>query len=230
MNASDLRRVLADVPGWLGDEEALALFELARGCTGRGAIVELGSWRGRSTICLALGSKEGAGVPVVAVDRHMDKTFVDFQENIRQAGVADLVRPIRATSDEAFAEFDEPIELIFIDASHKYEDVRRDFDQWVPLVVEGGTVAMHDTTWEGSKLVSEEAIYRSPYFKDVRFVPSSTTVGVKVQSVTARDRRQSRRALLAKWTAELGMRVGRFLPRSLVQAGRRAIASVGGAR
>jgi predicted O-methyltransferase YrrM len=228
MNASDLRRALADVPGWLGDEEALALFELARGCTGRGAIVELGSWRGRSTICLALGSKEGSGVPVVAVDRHMDKTFVDFQENIRRAGVADLVRPIRATSDEAFGDFDEPIELIFIDASHKYEDVRRDFDQWVPLVVEGGTVAMHDTTWEGSKLVSEEAIYRSPHFKDVRFVPSSTTVGVKAQSVTARDRRQSRRALLAKWTAELGMRLRRFLPRSLVRAGRRTIASVGG--
>ena len=230
MNASELRQALADVPGWLGDEEAIALFELARGCTGRGAIVELGSWRGKSTICLALGSKEGSGVPVVAVDRHMDKTFVDFQENIRKAGVADLVRPIRATSDEAFADFDEPIELIFIDASHKYEDVRRDFDQWVPLVVEGGTVAMHDTTWEGSKLVSEEAIYRSPYFKDVRFVPSSTTVGVKVQSVTARDRRQSRRALLAKWTAELGMRVGRFLPRSVVRTGRRAIASVGDRR
>jgi len=79
MDASELRRVLADVPGWLGDEEALALYELARGCTGRGAIVELGSWRGRSTICLALGSKDGSGVPVIAVDRHTDKTFVDFQ-------------------------------------------------------------------------------------------------------------------------------------------------------
>ena len=228
MDASELRRVLADVPGWLGDEEALALYEAARSCTGRGAIVELGSWRGRSTICLALGSKEGSGVPVVAVDRHMDKTFVDFQENIRRAGVADLVRPVRATSDEAFADFDEPIELIFIDASHKYDDVRRDFDQWVPLVVEGGTVAMHDTTWEGSKLVSEEAIYRSPHFKDVRFVPSSTTVGVKVASVTARDRRQSQRALLAKWTAELGMRLSRFLPKQVIRLGRRTISSVGG--
>ncbi len=230
MDASELRRVLADVPGWLGDEEAFALYELARTCTGRGAIVELGSWRGRSTICLALGSKDGPGVPVVAVDRHTDKTFVDFEENIRRAGIADLVRPIRATSDEAFAGFDEPIELIFIDASHKYEDVRRDFDQWVPLVVEGGTVAMHDTTWEGSKLVSEEAIYRSSSFKDVRFVPSSTTVGVKADFVTARDRRQSRRALLAKWAAELGMRVSRLLPRRLVRLGRRAIASAGGGR
>ena len=228
MNASDLRQALADVPGWLGDEEAFTLFELARGCTGRGAIVELGSWRGRSTICLALGSKEGSGVPVIAVDRHMDKTFVDFQENIRRAGVADLVRPIRATSDEAFTEFGERIELIFIDASHKYDDVRRDFDQWVPLVVEGGTVAMHDTTWEGSKLVSEESIYRSRHFKDVRFVPSSTTVGVKVASVTARDRRQSQRALLAKWTAELGMRLSRFLPKQVIRLGRRTISSVGG--
>src|SRR5438876_2520952 len=126
MNASDLRQAIAGVRGWLGDEEALALFELARGCTGRGAIVELGSWRGRSTICLALGSKEGSGVPVIAVDRHTDGTFGDFQENIRRAGVADIVRPIRATSDEAFVGFEEPIELIFIDASHKYDDVRRD--------------------------------------------------------------------------------------------------------
>ena len=190
--------------------------------------MELGSWRGRSTICLALGSKDGSGVPVIAVDRHTDKTFVDFQENIGRAGIADLVRPIRATSDEAFADFDEPIELIFIDASHKYDDVRRDFDQWVPLVVQGGTVAMHDTTWEGSKVVSEEAIYRSPHFKDVRFVPSSTTVGVKVESVTARDRRQSRRALLAKRTAELGMHMSRFLPKRVVRLGRRTISSVGG--
>jgi predicted O-methyltransferase YrrM len=228
MDASELRRVLADVPGWLGDEEAFALYELARGCTGRGAIVEIGSWRGRSTICLALGSKDGSGIPIVAIDRHTDKTFVDFQENIRRAGIADLVRPIRATSDEAFEDYDEPIELIFIDASHKYEDVRRDFDQWVPLVVQGGTVAMHDTTWEGSKVVSEEAIYRSPHFKDVRFVPSSTTVGVKAESVTARDRRQSRRALLAKRTAELGMHVSRFLPKGVVRLGRRTISSVGG--
>ena len=228
MDAPELGQLLSDVPGWLGDEEALALFELARGCTGRGAIVELGSWRGRSTICLALGSKEGSGVPVVAVDRHTDKTFADFQENIRRAGVADLVRPIRSHSYEAADTFDEPIELLFIDASHKYEDVRSDFDRWVPKVVEGGTVAMHDTTWAGSKLVSEEAIYRSPRFKDVRFVPSSTTVGVKVDAASAGDRWRSRRALLAKWTAELGMHVSRFLPRRLVRLGRRAIASVGG--
>src|SRR5207237_5390709 len=43
-----VKPLLADVPGWLTDEEGEALYELGKRCTGRGAIVESGSWKGKS--------------------------------------------------------------------------------------------------------------------------------------------------------------------------------------
>jgi predicted O-methyltransferase YrrM len=221
----ELLRAISQVRGWLADEEALALYDLARSCTGRGVIVELGSWRGRSTICLALGSRAGAGSEVVAVDRHTDQTFVDFTQNIEQAGVADLVRPIRSLSHDAAYGFDEPIELLFIDASHTYEDAWLDFQLWVPKVVEDGIVAMHDTTWAGSKRVSEECIYHSHRFSNVRFVPSSTTVARKRTSAALVDRLQSERALASKRLAQGGLHVRRFLPRPVVKTLRRLLFS-----
>lgn len=41
---------------------------------------------------------------------------------------------------------DSTIDLLFIDANHKYESVKADFDNWSPFIVEGtGIIAMHDT-------------------------------------------------------------------------------------
>src|SRR5712691_13572252 len=67
-----VKPLIADVPGWLTDEEGEALYDLARACTGKGVIVEIGSWVGKSTICLGRGSLAGASVPIYAVDPHAD--------------------------------------------------------------------------------------------------------------------------------------------------------------
>ena len=74
---------LRGVEGWLTEEESQTLYGLARACSGRGAIVELGSWKGRSTVSLALGSKAGAGAPVYAIDRPRGEIYADFERNIR---------------------------------------------------------------------------------------------------------------------------------------------------
>ena len=166
-----VKPLIADVPGWLTDEEGEALYELARRCTGRGVIVEIGSWKGKSTICLGLGSRAAKGVRIYAVDPHADYRFGDFKANVERAGIADLVTPVSSLSQDAAPGFDEPIELLFVDGSHVESDVRTDFDQWVPKVVDGGWVAFHDTTWTaGPRRVVGERVYRSRTFKDVRFV------------------------------------------------------------
>src|SRR5574337_1383187 len=67
---AELRELARGIEGWLGDREGEVLYDLARKCTGRGAIVEIGSWKGKSTIWLAKGSKAGNGVKVYAVDTH----------------------------------------------------------------------------------------------------------------------------------------------------------------
>lgn len=178
---SGLEPLIADVEGWLNPAEVTALYELARGCTGRGAIVEIGSWKGRSTICLAAGARAGgSGAKVYAVDPHSGSpehhaalgevaTFDEFKANIERAGVADGVVPLVMQSTEAAEAFDEPVELVFIDGDHSYEAARADIDAWLPKVVEGGAIAVHDAfVYQGGP---REAIRRDllPHISDVHF-------------------------------------------------------------
>jgi predicted O-methyltransferase YrrM len=226
-----VKPLIADVPGWLTDEEGEALYELARGCSGRGVIVEIGSWRGKSTVCLGIGSREGPGSPVYAVDPHADYRFGDFKANIERAGLRELVRPIASLSQPAADDFNEPIELLFVDGSHEYDLVLEDFEKWVPKVVEGGWVAFHDTTWTpGPRKVVGQAIYRSRRFKDVEFVVGSTTVARKVERNTALDRLHSRYVLGVKTAFWLGSSVlkkqRRLLPKPVERLGRRFVRSI----
>jgi predicted O-methyltransferase YrrM len=223
-----VKALIADVPGWLTDEEGEALYELAKRCSGRGVIVEIGSWKGKSTICLGLGSRAGSSVSVFAIDPHADYRFGDFKANIERAGIADLVTPIASLSQPAAGE---PIELLFVDGSHEEELVREDFDKWVPKVVDGGWVAFHDTTWTaGPRRVVGESIYRGRGFKDVRFVVGSTTVARRVAENTVADRLRARYVLAVKTVFWLGSSVlkkqRRLLPKPVERLGRRFLRAI----
>jgi predicted O-methyltransferase YrrM len=229
--AERVKPLVADVPGWLTDEEGETLYELARGCSGRGVIVEIGSWKGKSTICLGLGSRAGAGVRIYAVDPHADYRFGDFKANVERAEIADLVTPIASFSQAAADDFAEPIELLFVDGSHEYDLVLEDFEKWVPKVVDGGWVAFHDTTWTaGPRKVVGQAIYRGRAFKDVRFVVGSLTLGRKVARNALPDRVRNRYVLGLKTAFWLGSsalkKQRRLLPEPVERFGRRVLRSL----
>jgi len=229
--ARAVKPLIADVPGWLTDEEGEALYELAQRCTGHGVIVEIGSWKGKSTICLGLGSRAGNGVPIFAIDPHADYRFGDFKTNVERAGIADLVTPVPSLSQPAADTFDEPIELLFVDGSHEYEHVLEDFEKWVPKVVDGGWVAFHDTTWTaGPRKVVGQAIYRGHGFSDVRFVVGSTTVARKVARNSFADRARARYVLGVKTAFWLGStavkKQRRLLPKPVERLGRRVLRAI----
>ena len=226
-----VKPLIADIPGWLTDEEGEALYELARSCRGDGVIVEIGSWKGKSTVCLGLGSQAGRSVPIYAIDPHADYRFGDFKTNVERAGITDLVHPIASLSQAAAAAFDQPIELLFVDGSHEYDLVLEDFEQWVPKVVDGGWVAFHDTTWtKGPRKVVGAAVYRSRRFKDVRFVVGSTTVARKVGRNSALDRARNRYVLGVKTAFWLGSsalkKQRRLLPKPVERFGRRVLRAI----
>ena len=195
-------------------------------------IVEIGSWKGKSTICLGLGSRAGNGVRIFAVDPHADYRHGEFKENIERAGIADLVTPVKGLSQDVVGDFDEPIELLFVDGSHAEDDVRHDFETWVPKVVDGGVVAFHDTTWHaGVRKVIAEKIFGSRGFRDVRFVIGSTTVAQKVAHNTPYDRLHARRVQATKsvfgaLTSVVRRKRG-WLPGPVERAGRRVFRLVG---
>jgi predicted O-methyltransferase YrrM len=227
---SRVKPLIADVPGWLTDEEGEALYELARACTGKGAIVEIGSFKGKSTVCLGLGSQAGASVPIYAIDPHQER-FPEFKTNVQRAGIDELVRPLPSLSQLAADDFDEPIELLFVDGSHEYELVLEDFEKWVPKVVDGGWVVFHDTTWTaGPRKVVGHAVYRSRRFKDLKFVVGSMTIARKVKWNSLSDRVRNRYVLAVKTAFWLSSSVlkkrRRLLPKQVERLGRRFLRAI----
>jgi predicted O-methyltransferase YrrM len=189
------------VEGWLNPSEAKLLFKRANECAGKGVIVEIGSWKGKSTICLARGSIEGGRVKVHAIDPHTGSTehheafgkgnvwtFDEFQQNIQKAGVDHMITPHVDFSENVAKKFDQPVEFIFIDGLHEYEGVKVDFDSWFSKVVDGGYIAFHDSTcWDGVKKVVVEDVFRSNRFRKIR-VAGSIVCAQKVAQNTALER------------------------------------------
>jgi predicted O-methyltransferase YrrM len=195
------QKMLDDIEGWISDEEAALLYQLATRCTGRGVIVEIGSWKGKSTICLGKGTMQGQHVPIYAVDPHLGGSFEEFQANIARAGIEELVTPIVEPSEQAAHHFDQPIELLFVDGSHYEEAVYLDYDLWVPKVIEGGIVAFHDTIawaeWDGPRKLVEERIFPSAHFRRA-YWKGSITVAEKVANASYTDRARNMAMFAAK--------------------------------
>jgi len=183
------------ISGWLTDREANALFEIARERTTshEPIVVELGSWQGKSSILLAAGvcAKPNARVfcvdpfgsdedpdiqakhysPLIEKMRHSLEE--GFQRNVRRSGVGHIVRALKGYSYEVVRSWKDPIDLLFIDASHHYENVHRDFALWSPFVKVGGIIALHDVqaAWPGPSRVMAEDL-QPPQYADLEQVDS----------------------------------------------------------
>jgi MMP 1-O-methyltransferase len=142
------------VQGWLSDEEAVYLFELARDVES-GCIVEVGSFRGRSTAALCLGAEAGHNAPVYAIEPHehyigfyggsfggVDRTA--FFQAMLDVGVTPTVRLVNLSSEVVTPGWTMPVSLLWIDGDHRYEGVRRDIDCWAPHLARGATVVFDD--------------------------------------------------------------------------------------
>jgi len=139
------------IPGWETNPEEATLTALAGEVPEGGVIVELGSEYGRSAGAFARGSMKS--VDIVSVDLFpKDHAVVGDLLAEYQANVGKLLLDGRriglmiGDSAEAAQHWPEgkAIDLLFIDAAHDYEAVRRDIAAWVPYLKHGGVVAFHD--------------------------------------------------------------------------------------
>jgi predicted O-methyltransferase YrrM len=231
----ETRNLTASVDGWLRDGEGELLFSLAKACQGRGVIVEIGSWKGKSTIWLGKGSMAGSSVRLWAVDPHTGSeehrqafgrvdTLPEFKRNIASAGLEDLVTPIVKKSQDAAAEFEERVELLFIDGAHDYGSARADFDAWASKVVEGGVVAFHDVLgFDGPMRVVLESVCASKSFSGVHLV-GSIVFATKLDRNSVKDRARNR---LMSYLISGSARLRGALPRPLWVVGCKIARSAG---
>ncbi len=140
------------------------LFLAARDGWGSGALVEIGSFKGKSAAALALGSKRAKREKVFCIDPHSGGTKEIFLRNLAKIGVVDYVVPLVATSEEAAKTFASKIRVLFIDGNHEYASVRADILLWKDRVIDGGIIGFHDYYWEPVSKAIDELIRNSDEF------------------------------------------------------------------
>ncbi len=159
MSFADALELTEGVEGWLTDAQARTLWDAARVVPPGGSIVEIGSFRGRSTVVLALAA--GECVRVVAIDPHGggdrgpqeispdqargDLDHAAFAANLERAAVAGQVKHVRARSSDALEAVAGEIELLYVDGAHRYGPARADIEQWGARVPVGGSMLIHDS-------------------------------------------------------------------------------------
>jgi predicted O-methyltransferase YrrM len=155
----DVLASVAHVEGWMSPDQARRLYDAAARTRSGQRIVEIGSFRGRSTIVLATAAP--AGVQVVAIDPHagndrgpqeidgFEAAAADdhevFNANLADAGVADRVTHLRAFSSDAFGDVPGSIDVLYVDGAHRYAPALADIRDWGAKVAPGGTLLIHDS-------------------------------------------------------------------------------------
>lgn len=159
----DLIKKIMDIPGFLNEDEATALYNLAKAST-KGVILEIGAYKGKSTIALIWGTRNGKNLPVFSIDPFVE--FVDdtgmrpykyepvnkiyFVQNLIRYNAINGASIINLYSKEVSIGFKRPISLLYIDGDHTEEGVLMDLD-FAKKVIIGGIVAFHDSNRPGPK-------------------------------------------------------------------------------
>ena len=164
--ASRVSQAIEGVRGWLSLDEAKLLGELAADVAAPNPIVEVGSFAGRSTCALAVGSTWGSSPLVHSVDPHSGvsgmfkgSTLQLFRENLRSKGLDDTIVSHVSPSSKVASEWrGEDVGMLFIDGNHEYESVKEDFELWLPHLAEGGYVAFHDSNQQGPNMLLRQVI------------------------------------------------------------------------
>lgn len=126
--------------------------------------VEVGVWKGKS-ICYAVveSLNKGKKIKFYAVDNFkgsLDEPVImkdhavvnntleeEYYKNIEP--IKEYINTIVMDSTEAASKFkDKSVDLVFIDASHKYENVKSDILAWLPKIKPGGMIGGHDYVLE----------------------------------------------------------------------------------
>lgn len=155
-NPKDIDKVMS-IEGYLKKQEAECLVENAKNAKKGGVIVEIGSYRGRSTCALAIGTKATNKMPVYAIEPH--EQFIgeyggvynsndrqEFFKNILKLGHTDIVRLVNVPSHTIVKCWDKKISFLWIDGDHRYTAVKKDLLSWSKFIIRGGKIALHDSS------------------------------------------------------------------------------------
>lgn len=104
------------------------------------SIVEIGCWKGRSTHALLSGCKG----TVHAIDPFYGSTFKHdwihkeaerqdvYSQFIKNVGHFKNLKTYKMTSMDAVIDFNDTVDMVFIDGEHRYKFILEDINEWLP--------------------------------------------------------------------------------------------------
>lgn len=154
------------IRGFMPPDEGRALHNHASTVAVEGPFLEVGSYCGKSTVYLGAAACQ-RGRLLFAVDHHRGSeenqpgwewhepdlvdpasglidTLPEFRRTIRDSGLDGTVVAVVGDSPSVAAAWGTPLALVFIDGGHGAEPAHADYQGWVPHLVEGGTLLIHD--------------------------------------------------------------------------------------
>ncbi|MEH1848380.1 MAG: class I SAM-dependent methyltransferase [Nostoc sp.] len=163
----NIHDAVESIEGFMVPGQEEYLFNKVKSLPEDAVIIEIGSFKGRSTVAMAyacIGTKR----KIYSIDTwdgnnadFSERQFFDvWQQNVQSNGLEQYVIPLRGYSYEVLNNWYKltdykAIDFIFIDGSHQYLDVLKDFELSFSLVKNGGWIAFHDVvhTWPGPERV-----------------------------------------------------------------------------
>jgi predicted O-methyltransferase YrrM len=122
-----------------------------------GCIVEVGSYRGRSTAAISMGAAHGFDPPVFAIEPHepfqnvLGGSFgpadrAAFYRTMLRTGSYKNVRLVNVSSEIVSEGWTLAVGMLWIDGDHTYEGVAKDYASWKPHLTKGA-IAIFDDVW-----------------------------------------------------------------------------------
>jgi len=139
------------IGGPFGFREGRFLFKIAKSLNNNSVIVEIGAFKGKSTAYIAegIGSKQIQFFSIDtwysdAMSQDREDVYHIFLENIKT--YKDKVQPLRGYSYEIRKNWPQQkvIDFLWIDGDHSYEGVKKDIEDWGPLVKKNSFICFHD--------------------------------------------------------------------------------------
>ena len=186
-------KILNTIKGFMDDDEAVRLFELADEAAGLGPILEIGSYCGRSAAIIGTACQKNNGI-LYSIDHHIGSeeqqpgeeyfdpelfdertggvnTLPFLRETLIKNSLEDTVIPIVSTSKVVGKMWQAKLSMVFIDGGHSFEAAYTDFLTWSPHILPHGLLVIHDIFLDpdqggqAPRQVYEQAIATGNYTK-----------------------------------------------------------------
>jgi predicted O-methyltransferase YrrM len=164
---------------------------LVRHAAAKMCLVEIGVWHGVTTRALRKAMAPDGVLfavdpfPVGRLGFSMQRVIARREVSCVANGTVEWLRVTGVEAARLYATWNRrPAEFVFIDADHRYEAMRGDWQAWNSLVTAGGIIALHDSRSSatrnidgtGSVMFTRDVVRHDPRFTIIEEVDTLTVL------------------------------------------------------